>query len=139
MYLHISPQVKTCCGLGKMTFFSFICLFVCVYLLWSSSSLFSVLSSTPLLSQQLIQVYLTSVQFSSVAKLCPTLCDPMTAARQASLSISNACSQISVMSTEFVMPSNHLILCHPLIHSSNSFSIWLSTYMCTFEKDLLCH
>ena len=43
------------------------------------------------------------------------------------------------MSTEFVMPSNHLILCHPLIHSSNSFSIWLSTYMCTFEKDLLCH
>ena len=79
MHLHISPQVKTCCGLGKMTlFFFFFCLLVfgCVFVL-IILSLFSFLNSTPLLSQQLIQVYLISVEFSSVGKVRPTLCDPM--------------------------------------------------------------
>ena len=59
---------------------------------------------------------------------------PWTAAHQASLSITNSQSLLKLMSIELVMPSNHLILCHSLIHSSNSFSIWLSIYMCTFEK-----
>ena len=40
---------------------------------------------------------------------------PWTAARQASLSITNSQSLIKVMSVELVMPSNHLILCHPLL------------------------
>ena len=40
---------------------------------------------------------------------------PGTAARQASLSITNSWSVLKVMSTESVMPSNHLILCHPLL------------------------
>ena len=53
--------------------------------------------------------------FSSVAQLCPTLCDPWTAARQASLSITNSQSLPKLMSIESVMPSNHLILCHPLL------------------------
>ena len=39
---------------------------------------------------------------------------PWTAARQASLSISNSRSPPKPMSIESVMPSNHLILCHPL-------------------------
>ena len=53
--------------------------------------------------------------FSSVAQSCPTLCDPMIAARQASLSITNSRSLPKFMSIESVMPSNHLILCHPLL------------------------
>ena len=40
---------------------------------------------------------------------------PWTAARQASLSITNSQSLPKLMSTELVMPSNHLILCHPLL------------------------
>ena len=57
----------------------------------------------------------SSVQFSSVAQSCPTLCDPMNRAHQASLSITNSRSLPKPMSIELVMPSNHLILCHPLI------------------------
>ena len=38
-----------------------------------------------------------------------------TAACQASLSITNSQSLLKLMSTESVMPSNHLILCHPLL------------------------
>ena len=40
---------------------------------------------------------------------------PWTAARQASLSITNSWSPPKPMSIESVMPSNHLILCHPLL------------------------
>ena len=40
---------------------------------------------------------------------------PQTAARQASLSITNSRSLLKFMSTESVMVSNHLILCHPLL------------------------
>ena len=53
--------------------------------------------------------------FSSVAQSCPTLCNPWTAARQASLSITNSQSLLKLMSITMVMPSNHLILCHPLL------------------------
>ena len=56
-----------------------------------------------------------SVQFSSVAQFCPTLIDPWTAARQASLSITNSRTLLKLMSIESVMPSNHLILCRPLL------------------------
>ena len=40
---------------------------------------------------------------------------PWTAARQASLSITTSRSLLKLMSDESVMPSNHLILCHPLL------------------------
>ena len=56
-----------------------------------------------------------TLQFSSVAQSCPTLCDPKIAACQASLSITNSWSLLKPMSIESVMPSNHLILCHPLL------------------------
>ena len=55
-----------------------------------------------------------SVQFRSVAQSCPTLCNPWIAAHQASLSITNSQSSLRLMFIEFVMPSSHLILCHPL-------------------------
>ena len=40
---------------------------------------------------------------------------PWTAAHQASLSITNSWSLLKLMSIKSVMPSNHLILCHPLL------------------------
>ena len=58
---------------------------------------------------------LYKLQFSSVAQLCPTLCNPWTAARQASLSITNSQSLLKLISITSVTPSNHLILCHPLL------------------------
>ena len=59
--------------------------------------------------------YLLQVQFSSVAQSCPTLCDPRTTARQASLSITISRSSSKLMSIELVMPSSHLIHCRPLL------------------------
>ena len=55
------------------------------------------------------------LQFSSVAQSCPTLCDPWTAAPQASLSITNSRSPPKLMSIESIMPSNYLIVCCPLL------------------------
>ena len=43
------------------------------------------------------------------------LCDPWTAACQASLSITNSQSSLRLISIWLVVPSNHLILCHPLL------------------------
>ena len=53
--------------------------------------------------------------FCSVAKSCPTLCNPWTAARQAFLSFTISQSVLKLMSIESVMPSNHLILCRLLL------------------------
>ena len=55
------------------------------------------------------------VQFNPVTQSCPTLCNPWTAALQASLSITNSRILPKFMSIESVMPSNHLFLCHPLL------------------------
>ena len=46
---------------------------------------------------------------------------PWTTAHQASLSITNSQSLLKLMSIESVMPSNHLILCHPLLLQSSIF------------------
>ena len=54
----------------------------------------------------------SSVQLLSRVQLFAT---PWTAARQASLSITNSPSLLKLMSIESVMPSNHLILCRPLL------------------------
>ena len=62
-----------------------------------------------------------SISISSVAQLCLTLWDPWTTARQASLSITSSQSLLKPMSIESVMPSNHLILCHPLLFRLQSF------------------
>ena len=55
---------------------------------------------------------LSSVQSLSPVRLPAT---PWTAAHQASLSITNSQSLLKLMSIELVMPSNHLILCRPLL------------------------
>ena len=53
--------------------------------------------------------------FSSVAQSCPTLCDPMDCSTPGLPSITNSQSLLKLMAIELVMPSNHLILCHPLL------------------------
>ena len=62
--------------------------------------------------------------FSSVTQSCPTLCDPIDGSPpgspvpgilQASLSITNSQSLLKLLSIELVIPSNHLILCHPFL------------------------
>ena len=56
------------------------------------------------------------IQFSSVQLLSRVwlFATPWIAARQASLSITNSWSSLRLMSIESMMPSSHLILCHPL-------------------------
>ena len=65
-------------------------LLVCLYVLWTFSS----------------------VQSHSCVRLFAT---PWTEARQASLSITTSQSLLKLMSIESMMPSSHLILCHPLL------------------------
>ena len=58
-----------------------------------------------------------SVQFTSVQSLSrvQVFATPWTAACQASLSIANSWSLLKLMSIKLVMPSNHLIFCHPFL------------------------
>ena len=60
-----------------------------------------------------------SVQFSHSVMSNSVI--PWTAASQASLSITNSRSLLKLMSVESVMPSNHLIVCHPLLLLPSSF------------------
>ena len=59
-----------------------------------------------------VSVQFSSVQFFSHVRLFAT---PWTPARRASLSITNSWSLLKLVSIVLVMPSNHLILCHPLL------------------------
>ena len=63
-------------------------------------------------------IYVVVVQSLSCVQLFVT---PWTAAYQASLSFTNSQSLLKLMSIELVMPSNHLILCHPLSSCLQSF------------------
>ena len=60
----------------------------------------------------------SSVQLLTRVELFGT---PWTAARQASLSITNSRSLLKLMSIKLMMPSSHLILCHPLLLSLSIF------------------
>ena len=66
---------------------------------------------------------MSPVQFSSVQSLSRVrlFATPWTAARQVSMSITNSRSLLKLMFIESVMPSNHLILCHPLNLSPSIF------------------
>jgi len=70
------------------------------------------IASTPWLLWKMLQWRFSSVQSFSRTWLFAT---PGTAARQASLSITNSKSLLKLMSIESLMPSNHLILCHLLL------------------------
>ena len=62
----------------------------------------------------------SSVQFSRSA-VSAHFATPWTAAHQVSLSITNSQSLLKLMSIESVMPSNHLILCHPFLFLPSIF------------------
>ena len=78
----------------------------------SSSSTLSTRSNPLNLICHLHCIVISSVQSLSRVWFSVT---PWTAARQASLSITNSQSLLKLLSIESVMPSNHLILCHPLL------------------------
>ena len=56
-----------------------------------------------------------NTQFSSVSQSCLTLCNPMYCSTPGFPSTTNSRSSLKLMSIELVMPSNHLILCCPLL------------------------
>ena len=66
-------------------------------------------------SHSWVYTQFSSVQFSPVAQSCLTLCDLMNHSTPGTLSITNSQSLPILMSIESVMPSSHLILCHPLL------------------------
>ena len=72
-----------------------------------------------------------SVQSLSHVRLFAT---PWTAAHQASLSITNSQSLFKLMSIESVMPSNHLILCHPCVLLPSIFPS-----IRVFSNEVLCN
>ena len=87
------------------------CLYLRVCFLWDDSFPETMVSHS---HQRTIQgqVMLLVLQPLIRVRLCAT---PWTAARQASLSISNSQTLSKLMSIESVMPSNHLLLCCPLL------------------------
>ena len=66
------------------------------------------------------RVSFSSVQFSSLSHV-QLFVTPWTAAHRASLSITNSQSLLKLMYIESVMPSNHLILCRPLLFLPSIF------------------
>ena len=76
------------------------------------NSIFLSLSRLYLFNISLLTQTPSSVQLLSRVRLFAT---PWTAACQASLPITNSMSLLKLMSIESVMPSNYLILCHPLL------------------------
>ena len=83
-----------------------------------------------------MEIWDVAYQFGSVHSLNPVwlFVTAWTAARQASLSITNSWSLLKPMSIELVMPFNHLILCHPLFLPPSIFpSIRVS-----WKESVLC-
>ena len=78
----------------------------------------------------------TSVQFSSSLSRVRLFATPWTAARQASLSISDSWSLLKLMSIESVMPSNQLILCCPVFLPLQSFPA-SPTHICHLDHSYL--
>ena len=68
-----------------------------------------------------VGIYVYTVSSIQLLSHVSDFATPWTAARQASLSITNSCSLLKLMSTELVMPSTHLILCCPFSSCLQSF------------------
>ena len=69
----------------------------------------------------MIETYSHFVVFVQLSGHIWLFTTPWTAAHQASLSITNSQSLLKLMSIEWVMPSNHLILCHPFLPPPSIF------------------
>ena len=69
--------------------------------------------------QRTCELLHSCTQFSPVAQLCATLCNPLACStNQASLSITSSRSLLTLISIELMIPSNHFILCPPLLPPS---------------------
>ena len=80
--------------------------------------------------------------FSSVAQSCLSLYDPMDCRTPGLLFIANSQSLLKLMSIELVMPSNHLILCHPLLLLPSIFiyvCIYIHIYIYILRNHLAVH
>ena len=66
-------------------------------------------------------IFTSKIQFSSVTQICLTLCDPMDCIMPGFPVITSSWSLLKPVSIESVMPSNHLILCRPLLLRLQSF------------------
>ena len=85
-------------------------------LLQHHSSKASILQHSACIMAQLSHPYLTTGKtVSSVAQSCPTLCDPMDCSTPGFPAHHQLPELAQIMSIESVMPSNHLIICHPLL------------------------
>ena len=86
---------------------------------WSGIQLTSINLHGVLPTAQLgsLRIRIFLILFSSVQSLCHVwlFATPWIAAHQASLSITNSWSSLKLTSIESVMPSSHLILCHPIL------------------------
>ena len=92
---------------------SLVCCWGCLILyLGGSDSSQSIMGSPDFI---IIWYFMTGWWWCSVAQSCLTLCHQWTAARQASLSFTISWSLLKLMCIKSVMPSNHLLLCHPLL------------------------
>ena len=94
-------KTKAIPGSGIILFVSYLSVITVLHCLWFyiRKQLFSIIQYSSVQSLSRVQLFATS----------------WIAARQASLSITNSRSLLKLMSIESVMPSSHLILCHPLL------------------------
>jgi len=84
----------------------------------SSRGNYDIVEGFPPIRTLILILSLIIVQSPSCVRIFAT---PWSAARQASLSITDSQSLLRLMSIELVMPSNHLILCRPLLLSPSIF------------------
>ena len=106
------------------------------FTIWATSCPFCILSM-PCVQVQLGNLY----QFSSVQSLTHVwlFVTAWTAARQASLSITSSQSLLKRMSIESVMPSNHLILCCPLLLPPSKITRFLFFLIHWFQDPYLVY
>ena len=79
----------------------------------------------------------SSVQFSPIAQLCLTLCNPMDCSTPG-LPVHHQCPEFTkLISIKSLMPSNHLILCHPLLLPSifPSIRVFSNESVCLLVND----
>ena len=89
----------------------------CVLTVCQTLYLVLLMPFSPFAWKNKVYIFYLKAAFSSVQSLSRVwlFATPWTTARQASLSITNSRSLLKLLSIESVMPSNHLILCHPLL------------------------
>ena len=105
-----STSEKPCCKMTPRNFKNWISCWqfhVCLHVVP-----FSLISPTNISIKSSLYMLFSSVQLLHCVHLFVT---PWNAAHQASLSITNSWSILKLMSIDLVMPSNHFILCHPLL------------------------